>query len=99
MAQFNRETLALIADLVEDTIDTVNPNPKVYMDVTGMPLVGGKRYTTLDENVIPVWSVSSDRPSINDIIYMVNLENRSYFAFTPREYKLQFKSEPVNPLA
>lgn len=87
--------LIAIANLLEDTIDVENPNPKVYKDADGNPLVGGQNYIALDETVVPVWSVAGPELNSNDVIYMVNLANRSYFVFTPKEFRLQFKSEPV----
>ena len=84
-----------IANLLEDIIDVENPNPKVFKDADGNPLVGGQHYIALDETVVPVWSVTGPELNPNDAIYMVNLEKKSYFVFTPKEFTLQFKSEPV----
>ena len=94
----NSDYLSEIADLLEDTIDIENPNPKVYKDADGKPLIGGKHYTALDETVVPVWSVTGPELNPNDVIYMVNLKNRSYFIFTPKQFTLQFKYEPVKPI-
>ena len=94
----NSKYLEQIADLVGDTVDIINPNPKVYKDAAGKPIVGGKNYVALDKTVVPVWSVTG--PSINpdDVIYMVNLEKQTCLVFTPKEFRIQFKSDPVKPV-
>ena len=81
----NSQILSSIAALVEETIYTVNANPGAYIDSTGAPLTSDCEYTALDKKVIPVWGG-------NGTIYLVNIEQKSYFAFTAKEYAKQFMS-------
>lgn len=81
----NAQTLLRISTLVEDDkIFTENPNADVYKDSKGDPITFQNVYTALDETVHPVWNRYG-------CIYLVNSERSSYFVFTPREFKLQFK--------
>ena len=71
MFNSQEQLLSSIAELVEDTIITVNPNPKIYKDSNGNPLIGGTQYTDsdLEETLTVVWA-------LNDTIYMAIKEKK-----------------------
>ena len=82
----NAQMLIQIEALLGETVSTVNPKPTLYVDDAHESISSENVYDTLDERLIPVWNDT-------DCIYFVNLANRSYFAFTPRDFKLQFNDE------
>ena len=88
MFNSQEQLLSSIAELVEDVIYTSNPNPSIYKDRDGKPLIGGNQYydELLEETLIPVWN-------IHGTIYMVIVkpELNSYFDFTDKQFKSQFK--------
>ena len=71
MFNSQEQLLSTIAELVEDVIYTNNPNPLIYKDRDGKPLIGGNQYhdDLLEETLIPVWNIHGQ-------VYMVRRGGR-----------------------
>lgn len=96
MFNSQEQLLSSIANLVDDgRIHFSNPNPSMYKDRDGKPLIGGTEYydDLLAETLIPIWN-------IHGAIYMVIVKSKfpSYFIFTDKEFKSQFKKGTLKSL-